>query len=753
MPTAPATQSGPTILLRALGLGIANYILSLIGHKKFEEPPKIALRRSRKTALARNIIHLVPIIGAVTVISLNCAGFYVGASLENINALQFAAKLHEMTMVASLAQILVSTIRDELLCEQGLPWGALFSGLQISQLSYLWSMEFWGSVTTPSLPLWKKCRLLGTIIICVLLAATVGPSSAIAMIPRVGYWPAGSTHIWLNGTHQDLNPSAVNTLNIPRSCLNTSRLPIPDHCPSSGWQSIGSVIPSFRNVFGPEGSNWASIELLDDGSEGLRSIQLDGQDALRSLETCVGCQYGLATAPVGAVASALSLIATVWSNSMGTDPVFSAAGRLSSYRNAIHSVESLQPFVTVSYPTPGAANGPEDTGPVTFSLKSDIDCVIGSVNSINVTSITRAQLISTGDPRQPRLVFVDLPQPGTNITNLGAIFLDPRDPGNMTQLYSTCIITAAWSTLKMNTTGSTGTTLGSVIESPGLQTLYPAVERRCQDLGSPLPGLISLSKQWAEFSNPFIPEVNTTVYSALSSLVHGSAEDGTVLDFQGFLVTTLITNSLSNIGSNLSLQGNVSIVEFPDIIGVNRVIDGRRWILHGEDLFDVTSHEGESWVKLRVDSVIEGLAYTAEGLAVRIAIAVLTLYCVFAIPHVVFTSVRGISSSSWDSIAELTALAMNSPPTKELRNTCAGIASVQTFRTVVSVVARHEKGKSTATGDGHLQLVLGADRIRGDGDAIRLDAAYGALGDNECGVGHAASMKIPLRRVRRRCSV
>ena len=48
-------------------------------------------------------------------------------------------------------------------------------------------------------------------IICVIsiaisLAAAIGPSSAILLTPRLAYWPAGSTDIWLNVTFQDQWP-------------------------------------------------------------------------------------------------------------------------------------------------------------------------------------------------------------------------------------------------------------------------------------------------------------------------------------------------------------------------------------------------------------------------------------------------------------------------------------------------------------------------------------------------------------------
>ena len=45
--------------------------------------------------------------------------------------------------------------------------------------------------------------------ITIILAATVGPSSAILLVPKLGYWPAGSTDIWLNATLQDIWPDRL----------------------------------------------------------------------------------------------------------------------------------------------------------------------------------------------------------------------------------------------------------------------------------------------------------------------------------------------------------------------------------------------------------------------------------------------------------------------------------------------------------------------------------------------------------------
>ena len=46
--------------------------------------------------------------------------------------------------------------------------------------------------------------MLGVIIVSFVLAAAVGPSGATLLVPRLDYWPAGVTHIWVNATVDQL---------------------------------------------------------------------------------------------------------------------------------------------------------------------------------------------------------------------------------------------------------------------------------------------------------------------------------------------------------------------------------------------------------------------------------------------------------------------------------------------------------------------------------------------------------------------
>ena len=203
-------KNGSAVLFRALGLNLIVIGLRSLRHlvlgKGYDEPTKIAIRKSRIIALLRAFIHLVPVGVALWEVILNWNTYFAGSQVRNQALYQFGAKLHEMTAQASIAAVLFSYVRYELSLGQGLPFGALFAGLQVSQASYLWSVEFWGSIYSPDVSFKRKTVGTAMIVIAISLAATVGPSSAILLIPRLGYWPAGSTDIWINITKSELWP-------------------------------------------------------------------------------------------------------------------------------------------------------------------------------------------------------------------------------------------------------------------------------------------------------------------------------------------------------------------------------------------------------------------------------------------------------------------------------------------------------------------------------------------------------------------
>ena len=195
-------------VLRTCGLSILTTIrLRRSRYAKRKEHTKIAIRRSRVTAFLRTLIHALPVGLTLWIITTNWNGYYVGSFTYNLLYYQVGAKVLEIMIQASLTTIIFSYIRHEIAIGSGLPFGALFSGLQVGQISYLWSKEFWGSMTARGLPIQRRLIMLAIILICFLLAAAAGPSAATLLVPRLDYWPAGTTHIWVNATTEDLWPT------------------------------------------------------------------------------------------------------------------------------------------------------------------------------------------------------------------------------------------------------------------------------------------------------------------------------------------------------------------------------------------------------------------------------------------------------------------------------------------------------------------------------------------------------------------
>jgi len=149
------------------------------------ENHKVVLYKNRWTASLYCFLHLPPISIALAIMALNFMGTRVGTTVDPTwsTGLQFCAKLHEVLMQTSLAAIVLSFIRSELL-RDSLPLGTVFAPVQTTFISYLWSLEFWSGFSRDRVRDPRKLLLLLSIFGTLVLSVLVGPSSAVAMIPR-----------------------------------------------------------------------------------------------------------------------------------------------------------------------------------------------------------------------------------------------------------------------------------------------------------------------------------------------------------------------------------------------------------------------------------------------------------------------------------------------------------------------------------------------------------------------------------------
>ncbi|OAP61639.1 hypothetical protein AYL99_03842 [Fonsecaea erecta] len=170
------------LALRKAKLQILPQLTKWKGHR---EEPKVVMYKSRGVVLLHILTHALPLSGVLTLLVLNINTFFVGnLSTSAVTAFQFAAKLLELLMQASLAVILLDAIRWHMVRNEDLPLGGLVAPLRATDVSYLWSLELWGSLTSKSWRGYRKTYLGLLILATVVLAALVGPTGAVAIVPR-----------------------------------------------------------------------------------------------------------------------------------------------------------------------------------------------------------------------------------------------------------------------------------------------------------------------------------------------------------------------------------------------------------------------------------------------------------------------------------------------------------------------------------------------------------------------------------------
>lgn len=101
-----------------------------------------------------------------------------------MNSLQFAAKVHELLILASLSAMILEYTR-RLISVDGLPFGLLSAVHRGADINLLRESAFWWSICQKK----KSTLALGIILVfSALLSVLVGPSSAIAFIPTAGWY-------------------------------------------------------------------------------------------------------------------------------------------------------------------------------------------------------------------------------------------------------------------------------------------------------------------------------------------------------------------------------------------------------------------------------------------------------------------------------------------------------------------------------------------------------------------------------------
>ena len=156
------------------------------------------------------------------------------------NALQFAAKIHEVLIMASLSAMVLHVAR-RMLMSGGIAWGLLAGAHQVGSVPWLFSSAFLS-------PLARWQRISDLLLACVLGAGViyanlVAPASAIVIIPSLDWWPVpnpfnGQTMAtYVVRPHEDVYPAVLGEDQIYAQCNNTDVL-----CPGGGQVDIVNLM-------------------------------------------------------------------------------------------------------------------------------------------------------------------------------------------------------------------------------------------------------------------------------------------------------------------------------------------------------------------------------------------------------------------------------------------------------------------------------------------------------------------------------
>lgn len=665
-----------------------------------KEEGKVIIDKSRLLALVRCLIHVIPMAAAVGLIGLNASNYYIGGELEGQNgqdtqklaALLFAAKLHELFMLASLATLLITYIRMELVFGDGLPFGAVFSAQQFTNISFLWSLELWGAIYHKWEKRGKKWFILSLLIVCTLLGVSVGPSTGVLMRPRLDDWPAGGTPFWINATTDALFPSILQDSPELQHCeTDTNDLA----CPAGAWETLKDSYLSFF----PQLTGMGSVpqHVVVPGKHSVRTFVLRSRNTQEWEHRLLWANaFTMATVPVSAVADAVAEFGRLWTSASANGEV----GRLRFRKDAIFTAKSEQPIVLVRCSHSTAIELVPFGFPALNSLElskgpgsaAQLSSVARVTRSISFDNVTETDLLSMRETDTPSLLWIDSPELSEPANSTLGVIVSIPNPDTGSSFYG-CSVDSRFAKTKLRSTKNL------------LKHVSGEISGSYDRFGTFLPEYrpVRLTSEWARYLNPTLDAgANSTVFA---SLARAAGLWNTTKEASGVyrdiiienILATMIANGIGRASYNTTLH--LGFLKDPINTAMGQWVGGG-WeqevltkngeVGKGGNAFNIPEAVQRQSTMIQMDALVTGYAYTSLGKTQKAAIAVLSAYVLLALSHILFSLVTGHSTTKWGSGAEMAALGVNSESAVELKNTGAGISTVGVFTERVKVEVKEE---------------------------------------------------------------
>lgn len=456
---------------------------------------------------------------------------------------------------------------------------------------------------------------------------------------------------------------------VPDGCHYDSERSDRSECPWSEWTSIrGFFALTKETIPYPYG------QLFND-HQFPGYADLSGKSAIRQLyveqETVFAPhnEYpGIRTTQHAAIADALVSASSLWYLALTNVTARRGHGNpLSDQADSTHSIRSnySQPYVA-SFCTSDTFQGQQDHRPITFPALLDANNISQSdttlysgagpkvVPAITKPGSSKSSILNVSKPTPDHHIWwIELPETQFEGSSIGAIISLPTYDQNQSRQFMTCNIAAGWGdsvvsvpAVNSASTGIVSSILGDgnpndAYRPPIRVNPNPGPLQYRAGLGYGYPGFpqssINLTQSWCESLNPILTICNSTVFHQLMQ-VQEAIMPGNPYSLASRLLSSMIANGLARLSFPSTLQGDLRTFLGPS----NSVeIDGNYWLSGKGDVFTVNDSEAKNWTKLYMESRLQGHAYNTIGTSPKVAIAILTAYCVFAICHVFYAGYSG----------------------------------------------------------------------------------------------------------------
>ena len=658
-------------------------VLKAVHGQTTSEERKIPLRRISLPPLSLILLHSVALLAALVIIAINLGGVWVGKELtgpigengEKQLALQLTAKLHELLVFASLADILWSIVLKSVALGGGIPFGALTAGLRFSDLSYLWSKEFLAVCTTRFT---RKRLFLPLLVVSTLLGVTLGPSSATAMTPKLDAWRVGNLNFAMNTSSSELWSTSLELSDVTDTCTSSTQ--------TCGDPRTWSILES--NLF----AYWGHKSL--GGMYAMpETAQIPGEASTRTLNVRFKGPLNLyqpdltvATIQSAVIADVVNTFRWIWFRANSNRCTASRSKGICSYQDITWSIPAHQPVVYT------LCQSIQDQKSPMFPKLDPNDDKEQIAESVNIEH-------EAANPENSRLSWTNLDSSRPSPASVGVVVSLPPDLSSGISGRYACTVRAQWANANAQSTF-----LGATYAIDGTPSDYYAPFLP----GSSYSGrLVQISPGWAAQSNVDLI-INGTMTTSFDQLMRagGATPKEYVAGKIEAVLSVLLVERMAQVRSESKLLGTLE--------SWDSLLQPRGNALNYEGRTD--PHD-----EYRFQTTVTGYSYgmypnASLSVSTLLSIMILLTYAVIAsfyLVSVLFFEQHRVET--WRDVKNLIGLALNST-NPGLENTSTGIESISTLQLPLRLAIRN----------GHVCMVFGVEqcaKVLGT-ERITSDSAY-----------------------------